>query len=131
MNAEPERMAAEAAAQPAMTAAAVAPIPIRPFQERGVSPEISLISCGSPQHFQRPAPSRLGENTPGLQGIGRAGVARSCRRGVSPACQEIYYVLYLAMRQSLPDGRLSSCRVVLRQVRLGGCDARFIRAMRC
>jgi len=28
-------------------------------------------------------------------------------------------------------GRLTSCRLVLRQVCLCGCDARFIRAMRC
>jgi hypothetical protein len=36
------------------------------FQERRVSTKISLSSCGSPQHLQRPTSSHLGKNTPSL-----------------------------------------------------------------
>ena len=44
-------------------------------QERGIRAKISLSSCRSPQHFQRPAPSHLSKNAPSLQGIGPADVA--------------------------------------------------------
>ena len=65
-------------------------------QERRIGAKISVSSCRSPQHFQRPTSSYLGKNAPSLQGIGHADVARSRRRGVSLTCQEICYVLSLA-----------------------------------
>jgi len=66
-------------------------------QEREIRAKISLSACSSPQHLQRPTPSHLGKNAPSLQGIGHADMARSRRCGVSLTCQEICYVLFLAM----------------------------------
>ena len=65
-------------------------------QERGISAKISLNPRSHLQHLQRPTPSHLSKNAPSLQGLSHAGVARSRRRGMSPTCQEICYVLYLA-----------------------------------
>src|SRR5208282_3689958 len=64
------------------------------FQERWVSPKISLSACSSLQRLQRPTPPSLSQNTPSLPGIGDAAVARSRRHGVSLMCQEICYVLF-------------------------------------
>jgi transposase-like protein len=66
-------------------------------QERWVRAKISVHSCSSPQHLQRPAPSHLSKNTPSLQGLGDADMARNRRGGLNLTCQVICYVLYLAM----------------------------------
>ena len=55
-------------------------------------------SAGSAQRFFS-VHAAIGKNTPSLRGIGPADMARSRRRGVSPTCQQICYVLNLAMRQ--------------------------------
>src|SRR5450759_271283 len=57
-------------------------------QERGIRAKISLSACSNTKYLQRPASSDLSKNAPSLQGIGPADVARSCRRGVSPTCQQ-------------------------------------------
>jgi hypothetical protein len=52
-------------------------------RERGIRAKISLSACSSPQYLQRPTSSHVSKNTPILQGVGRADVARSRRRGAS------------------------------------------------
>jgi hypothetical protein len=54
-------------------------------------------SVGYAQRFLSVHAAAHGKNAPSLQGIGHADAARSRRRGVSLTCQEICYVLSLAM----------------------------------
>src|ERR1019366_9602752 len=62
------------------------------FQKRRVSTEISLLSCSSPQHLQRPTPSHFSKHTPSVQGLGHADVARSRCCSVSKIVNEIVRV---------------------------------------
>src|ERR1019366_4575591 len=61
-------------------------------QKRRVSTEISLLSCSSPQHLQRPTPSHFSKHTPSVQGLGHADVARSRCCSVSKIVNEIVRV---------------------------------------
>src|ERR1700730_17353271 len=50
-------------------------------QKRGIRAKVSLCSCSSPQHIQRPTPPDISQNAPSLPGLGDADMARSRHRG--------------------------------------------------
>jgi hypothetical protein len=54
-------------------------------QKRGIRAKVSLCSCSSPQHIQRPTPPDISQNAPSLPGLGDADMARSRHRGVISA----------------------------------------------